>query len=440
MNFLPNLAARVIGTPLLVESGRLETILAVLGNRIDLSADWRLEAVDGREKSIEAPSSSLKSPGSSLSVTPNGIAVIPIQGTLVKRGSHLNAPSGLMSYDAIEEMILNAATDPKVRGILLDVDSPGGEVGGVFDLADLIHEAREVKPVWAVADDAFSAACLLASAAERIYVSRTGGVGSIGVIAVHVDESEKDAREGRRYATVFAGDRKADLSPHQPLSDDARQRLQAEVDRLYAMFVASVARFRGLDASAVKATEAALFFGQNAVSIGLADRLGTFRDALADLSALLAQPRKLPRTPMSKSMSQTAVSEPATVTVADDAPTMTITGEPPPFIELEAANEIVELCGLVEMPQLAGGFIAKGMNASQVRRELQRIRAQGPEIHSQVLPGDGTRVRPETNLESNPVIHACKRLALRDRRLEAGDWRSSSHLGTPVSGLQSTAS
>jgi hypothetical protein len=67
--------------------------------------------------------------------------------------------------------------------------------------------------------------------------------------------------------------------------------------------------------------------------------------------------------------------------------------------------------GWWKCPNWAGGFIAKGMNASQVRRELQRIRAQGPEIHSQVLPGDGTRVRPETNLDSNPVIHACKRLA-----------------------------
>ena len=161
----------------MVERARLEMILSVVGPRIGL---------DGGMALPEVPSSS--SPDS-LAITPNGIAIIPVVGTLVKRAGAIDAASGLLSYTAIETMIMEAATDPAVGGILLDVDSPGGEVGGVFDLADLIREAREAKPVYALADDAFSAAYLLASAADRIYLSQTGGVGSIGVIAVHVDES-----------------------------------------------------------------------------------------------------------------------------------------------------------------------------------------------------------------------------------------------------------
>jgi len=114
-----------------------------------------------------------------------------------------------------------------VWAILLDIDSPGGESGGVFDPADRIRTGSQVKPIWAVANDmAFSAAYALASAANRVFVSRTGGVGSIGVIALHADQSGKGAQEGVRYTTVFAGARKNDLNPHAPLSDEAVASLQ----------------------------------------------------------------------------------------------------------------------------------------------------------------------------------------------------------------------
>jgi ClpP class serine protease len=145
-----------------------------------------------------------------------------------------------------------------VRAILLDVDSPGGETGGVFDLADRIRAASRVKPVWAVANDmAFSAAYALASAAERVFVSRTSGVGSIGVIALHADQSAKDEQDGVRYTTVFAGARKNDLNPHAPLSDEAFAGLEAEVNRVYDLFVGTVAQHRG-SPRLVRATRGAL--------------------------------------------------------------------------------------------------------------------------------------------------------------------------------------
>ena len=147
-------------------------------------------------------------------------------------------------------MLDAARDDPEVKAILLDIDSPGGESGGVFDLADRIRAATLVKPVWAVANDmAFSAAYALASAAQKVYVSRTGGVGSIGVIAIHVDQSLRDAQEGLHFTAVYAGDRKNDLTPHAPLSNDAQRFLQGEVDRVYGLFVDTVARQRGLSAA-----------------------------------------------------------------------------------------------------------------------------------------------------------------------------------------------
>ena len=275
MTLLPHLAARLFGVPLAIHRPKLDIILSVLAARIGL-AD--LAAPVGYTPAARAPG------------PPSGkVAVIPIHGTLVRRTSGIEAESGLASYTGIAAQLDAALTSPEVAAILLDIDSPGGESGGVFDLADRIRAASQIKPVWAVANDmAFSAAYALASAASRGFVSRTGGVGSIGVIAMHVDQSEKDAQDGVHYTAVFAGDRKNDLNPHEPISSEAHAFLKAEVNRIYGLFVETVARHRGIEASAVRDTEAGLFFGQAAVAMGLADAVGTFDDALAQLLASLS--------------------------------------------------------------------------------------------------------------------------------------------------------
>src|SRR5690606_3741977 len=128
----------------------------------------------------------------------------------------------------------------------------------------------------------------LASAAQRLIVTETGGVGSIGVIALHVDQSLRDANEGYRYTALTAGRHKNDYSPHEPLAEGARGELQAEVDRLYSIFVGQVASFRGLPDDAVRATEAALYFGPQAVASGLADAVGTLESTLAEFSTHLS--------------------------------------------------------------------------------------------------------------------------------------------------------
>ena len=175
MTVLPHLAARLFGVPLAIHRPKLDMILAVLGPRVgvaDLAAPQGLTAA--RPVVASSP----------------GVAVIPIHGTLVRRTVGLEAESGLTSYASLAAQLDAAIGNPAVSAILLDIDSPGGESGGVFDLADRIRAASQIKPVWAVANDmAFSAAYALASAASRVFVSRTGGVGSIGVIAMHVDQS-----------------------------------------------------------------------------------------------------------------------------------------------------------------------------------------------------------------------------------------------------------
>jgi hypothetical protein len=192
MTLLPHLAARLFGVPLAIHRPKLDVILSVLGPRVGLA-------------DLAAPPAFTPPARPAPTQTPH-VAVIPVHGTLVRRTVGLEAESGLTSYMGLAAQLDAALASPEVAAILLDIDSPGGESGGVFDLADRIRAASQIKPVWAVANDmAFSAAYALASAANKVFVSRTGGVGSIGVIAMHVDQSGKDAQDGVRYTAVFAG-------------------------------------------------------------------------------------------------------------------------------------------------------------------------------------------------------------------------------------------
>jgi len=271
---LPNVASRVFGTPLMIARSKLDVILGVLAPRF---AGGPIE-----------PIGPAVAPTPLTSIIAEGIAVVSVVGTLVSRSGYLDATSGLLSYGNIGDAIASAMDDPSVRSVVLDVDSPGGEVGGLFDLVDHIgaNKAASGKPLWAVANEgALSAAYAIASAADRLYVTRTGELGSIGVVAVHVDESGADAKAGLSWSFVFAGDQKVDGNAHEPLSQRARATIQADVDRLYADFCSLVAANRGLTAETVRGTHAAVYRGELAVRAGLADRVGTLDAAIADMAA-----------------------------------------------------------------------------------------------------------------------------------------------------------
>lgn len=411
MHYLHHLASRIIGMPLMVQHARLETVLSVVGGRIGVATPVA---------SFDTPDS--EEMANQVVVTPNGIAIIPIYGTLAKRVGAVDAVSGLLSYASIEDMILDAATDPAVNAILLDIDSPGGEVGGVFDLATMIREAGANKPIWAVADDAYSGAYLIASASHRIYLPQTGGVGSVGVIAVHVDQSQRDTKEGLAYTAITAGAQKNDFSSHAPLGDDARARLQGEVDRLYGMFVSAVAFNRNMTDAQVRATEAGVFFGNDAVVAGLADQVGTIREVLDDLSATLVQTQTrttiTTTTVTQKEFSMSInpqVAEIATAQPTSGAATTPAVQEDGRVQFQQQANAIVEMCSLANLSHMAGDFIAAGMTDSQVRTKLLAHRASaqtgGPDIQSHILPGDGTTTQESVNLAANPLVLACTKLA-----------------------------
>jgi signal peptide peptidase SppA len=411
MTLLPHLAARLFGVPLAIHRPKLDVILAVLGPRVGLADLAAAPGYTPPQRDSSATSGS-----------PPGVAVIPIHGTLVRRTVGLEAESGLTSYASLAAQLDAAIGNPAVSAILLDIDSPGGESGGVFDLADRIRAASQVKPVWAVANDmAFSAAYALASAASRVFVSRTGGVGSIGVIAMHVDQSEKDAQDGVHYTAVFAGDRKNDLNPHEPISSEAHVFLKAEVNRIYGLFVDTVARHRGIEASAVRDTEAGLFFGQAAVAMGLADAIGTFDEALAQLLASLS-PNPTPVAVATRAGSfcnhpKESLMNDRTDPAALDRPLADPAGSPaqPPAATLSVADavEIAQTCTLAGRTDLIAGFLEANTAPATVRSRLLSAKAEAsPEIVSRIAP-DASRPAP-----ANPLIDAARNLAAQSSALK----------------------
>ncbi len=215
--------------------------------------------------------------------------VVSVRGVLVRRGLGLgpevDAICGLAPYESIVAQVRAAAADSSVASIVLDVDSPGGEVQGLLDAADAIRAARTVKPIVAVANEnALSAAYVLAAAASRVVVPRTGYLGSVGVVVAHEDLSGALAQAGVRVTLLHAGAKKADGDPSQPLSPAAAADVQARVDAAWTMLAESVASSRkGLTVAGIKALEAGVFRGQDAVAAGLADEVGTLSSVIDGL-------------------------------------------------------------------------------------------------------------------------------------------------------------
>lgn len=224
--------------------------------------------------------------------TADGVAIVPVVGTLVQRGDSLDAMSGLLSYGRLAAQLQAAVDDPRIEAILLEIDSPGGEANGLIDLAAKVKAAGQKKTVWAIANEqAFSAAYWLASSASKVFTPQTGMVGSVGVVMLHVDQSGSDAKRGIVYTPIFAGAHKVDFSSHAPLSDNAKAIAQDEVDRLYEMFVQAVADGRGIESDAVRGTEAGLLNPEAAMDAGFIDGIQSFDQTLSALSAEARQQR-----------------------------------------------------------------------------------------------------------------------------------------------------
>jgi len=221
-----------------------------------------------------------------------GVQVLPVHGFLVSRGSHINACETMTSYEGLRQQLRAAVADPLVERVVLDIDTPGGSAVGAFELAADIRALAQIKPITGIVNFmAYSGGYLIGSACSELVVSQTSGVGSIGVIASHMDRSKQAESQGVKVTTVYAGAHKNDLSPHEPLTEQSMAFLQELVQESYQLFVSAVSVYRGLSIEAVRATEAGLYRGKAGITAGLADRLQSPQDAVDDLSRAVAQSR-----------------------------------------------------------------------------------------------------------------------------------------------------
>lgn len=223
----------------------------------------------------------------------NGVAIIPVHGVIAKRMNLFSRISGGASTQLIGLDIRDALTREDVTGILLDIDSPGGTVDGTQELARIVFEGRDQKPIIAYTDGMMaSAAYWIGSAAKEIYISgELNPVGSIGVVAAHVDYSEYERQRGIKTTEVYAGKYKRIASNYKPLSDDGKTSIQDQVDYIYSVFVDQVATQRNATVDEVLANMAdgKIFIGMQAVRAGLVDGVSTFDRAMERLTVLKSQ-------------------------------------------------------------------------------------------------------------------------------------------------------
>lgn len=273
MSKFTHLSSLVFNKPLLVTQDYAETIAVVLSDRLELDTKDLTITQEARD---QRPTQTVG----------KGIKVIPIVGSMSHRPMGLEAMSGMTSYADLQRQFEAAYNDPTVASILMDIDSPGGSVAGAFDFRDYLMANKGRKPVYALARDAMcSAAYLIGSTADKVYATQTARVGSIGVVAMHLDRSKKNEQEGIKPTFITAGKYKAAGNPHEALEGDSLEYIQNSVNESMEMFIDAVADARGLDKSKIRETEARVYSGKKATELGLADGIRTYESVIKEMSA-----------------------------------------------------------------------------------------------------------------------------------------------------------
>lgn len=428
MTLLYRIAERALNRPLLIHPDKVPLILSVLEGRIPIAdtselraaAEERIAALPEDAQAVmfgPAPGAS-RFTGENFDVDPatgrasrlpylrtrEGVAIVSIIGTLVNRGAWVGSNSGETSYEGLKFQIGAAVADPKVTSIILDIESPGGEAVGTFEVAQAVRDANAKKPVVAVVNGmAASAAYAIASGAGRIVTTPTAITGSIGVVLLHADYSRKLDKDGVKPTLIFAGAHKVDGNPFEPLPEGVRTDMQREVDHFYDLFVSTVAAGRpGMSPAAIRDTEARVYIGADAVAIGLADATGTFEEVLGDLSR-----GPVGRSPSTASrgatMDNNAPAPAATAAAAllASAAAVPATADHSTAVQAERSRILgIQQAAFPGQEAMAAGFIADGTSVGDAALAFNRdLKAKGPD-HVAALRTADAHVRVPANLSA----------------------------------------
>lgn len=230
-------------------------------------------------------------------------AVIPIRGTIVQRANMMTEWSGGESLEMLTKQLRQAAADPSVASIVMDIHSPGGSVYGLQEFGNEVLKARDAKPVIAVANSlAASAAYHIAAQASEVVAQPSAEVGSIGVIMAHSDWSKWNEATGINVTYITAGDYKAEGNPDEPLSDEALAFFQSRVNDYYDAFIGAVAAGRGISASDVieHFGKGRMYGAKQAKAVGMIDRIDTLENVITGLQPKSTTARSKARAEMNR--------------------------------------------------------------------------------------------------------------------------------------------
>ncbi|ELJ4794659.1 S49 family peptidase [Salmonella enterica] len=403
---LPHILSQATNAPLLLEPAYARVFFCALGRESgagSLQIPQNLENLD--QAGMELVTGNYMSgdkPRARFYQVVNGIAVLPVSGTLVHKLGGMRPFSGMTGYDGITARLQQAMDDPEVKGVLLDIDSPGGQAAGAFDCADMIYRLGQQKPIWALMNDvACSGAMLLASACSRRLVTQTARIGSVGVVMAHTSYAGQLEQEGVEITLLYSGKHKTDLNPYQALPDDVRTDYQQKMDDTRQMFSEKVAQYTGLSVDAVMATEAATYDGQAGIDAGLADEMVNAADAVTVMAAALKS------NPGERNMPELTAKEAA---AQENQRVMGIIGCP----EAKGREQLAQM--LASQPGMsvtqAQAILAAAAPQQEVVSEAERImaleEADGRETLAATLAAmpDMTAERAKTILAASPRSNA----------------------------------
>ena len=436
---------RLFNAPLAVTPETAAIVMGAIGSRFDVgqlfvATDGQrlgigdLEALAAQERArIEARGpidrSAPAAQASRLMYVADAVAHVDLRGELVSENDGSIGPSsGMTGYDGIRAQVLAADADASVRGILMDIDCPGGEVADLYELVGTLMARKGTKPMRAmIRGMGASAAYAIAACADEITLNPLGYAGSVGTLMMHADFSQQLAQDGVVVTLIAAGAHKTDGNPFEPLPEDVAARFKQLVDSANDRFIAHVAAARGLSEEAVRAQQAQIYRGEEAVAAGLVDKVMSWTDSMAEF--VQAVNGRAPSTPGSapgaRSSKETAMNDVTTAPAATHTPeelasacteaaTAAASNERARILalaELDGESTLsAALTGAINEGQSAGDFAIALQKAAKNQQSAALANAKADAVSGEKLPETGARSGANGNEKVNRGTAAVARL------------------------------
>lgn len=392
------------------------------------SFDQIHQIVSDRSRGIELDRAAIEARGVKLGSTkaPRQIvkqgrtALIPIDGTIAKKMNMFMEISGGTSTEMLQKDIQSALDNRDIDSILLDVYSPGGSIEGVFELSDFVYQSRGKKPIVAYANSVMaSAAYLIGSAADEIIAYDSSLVGSIGVISIYYEISKAAEENGTKYTVIKAGKYKGAGNNVEPMTTEAKEYLQSLTDYYYTLFIDAVARNRNISAKKVlEMAEGKVFIGQQALDVGLVDKLGNFDFALQraekrrkrmDLATLKAENPEIV-TALREEGHKTGLEEGKQAGIKMERERISQIREVTPEGQQDLAEQYIKDGTSVENAMRGFLTAAKAMKTAEVKAEntLRQTKLEDLKLNAPVPVAPQKTEEPKKDLSSLPIEERAK--------------------------------